>query len=63
MKAAMILNGCVHQDGNEIKTVLSILCLKKANFDLEFFSFNEDQNSVINHNNNKEVLYEKKHVI
>lgn len=56
MKVAVVLSGCGHRDGAEIReAVLSLLYLDQQGAEVEIFAPDADQHSVINHLTGKEV--------
>jgi enhancing lycopene biosynthesis protein 2 len=61
---AVILSGCGHLDGAEIReTVFTLLALDQAQCNVTLFAPDRDQHHVVNHRKGEETAGEKRHIL
>lgn len=64
LKAAVILSGCGHLDGTEIReAVLSLLVLEQKNIEVQCFSIDQKQEFVIDHISKKIVEEQSRNIM
>lgn len=63
-KIAVVLSGCGHLDGAEIReSIFTLLALDQAGAQVKVFAPDADQHHVINHRKGEETAGEKRHIL